>query len=139
MQDKHKVGNHKQRIDWQRQYQDLICICEQEGTLVLQDSVIQNNPEFRLKVFYKNGVQEYVFPPQEVTLARDNSRCMDTTPGREIKMDEREFNFDEESVIGHIRIEYTHAGNKPVINLYDVRGDSQLPEEVARTLTDFLG
>ena len=140
METKESVGyfDETHRL-YQRNYLSLLAICDAEGTMILQDRVLENDKKNYPHCFFRKGTREYVFPQQPVSLFKDNSYIVDHNPDYAIVALEHKFNFNPALVKGRIRIEYQDSNNKPAFRVIDVLGNSEIPEAVRRKIDIFFG
>ena len=138
MDTKQTSGTFEETATFQRKYISFLSVCDAEGTMVLQNRVVEKDKDIAPHRFFRRGTREYVFPQQQVSLDRDNSRVIDPCPQYGLRTEEQTFNFNQDSVEGRIRIEYGDADNRPRFKVIDVLGDSKIPEAVQRTLEDLF-
>jgi len=136
MEPREAVGPFKETAAYQERYEGLLLDCNAQGTMVVQDRVIERDVDSAPYLFFRRGTREYVFPPQEVSLTEDNSHTIDSSVGYGIRTEEQTFGFDKGLVKGHIRIEYDDANNRAVLKVVDVLGDSEIPSGVMKALED---
>ena len=138
MDTKEAIGTFEQTAEYQRKYESLLAVCGTEGTMVLQDRLLERDQDIAPCRFFRRGTREYIFPQQEVSLAEDRSRVIDSSSGYGLRTEEQTFNFDQDLVEGRIRIEYNDSDNRPVLKVCDVKGDSKIPKTVKKTLDDIF-
>ena len=128
------IGTFEETAKYQKIYESLCSACDTNGTMVSQDSLLERDKDIPPYNFFRKGIKEYVFPQQTVSLGEDNSRVIDPTPGYALRQIKHTFNFNQELIKGRIIIEYADSGNRPVLEVFDVLGDSDIPESVRKTL-----
>jgi len=131
-------GTFKETRLYQAKYKSLLDACDAHGTMVFQDRLLEKDRDISPYRFFRRGTREYVFPPQEVTLAQDNSKVIDPSVGYELKTEDQTFEYDQSTIEGRIRIEYDDAGNRPELRVVDMKGDSVIPKAVGKTLEDIF-
>ena len=135
---KEVVGTFEETAQYQRKYESLLAVCDAEGTIVLQDRLLERDQDIAPYRFFRKGTREYVFPQQETSLAEDKSHVIDPSSGYGLRTEEQTFNFNQDLVEGKIRIEYDDSGNRPLLKVSDVNRDSKIPEAVRKTLEDIF-
>jgi len=138
MDKKESKGTFEQTAEFQEKYKSLLTICDKEGTMILQDRVLETDLDIAPYKFIRRGTREYVFPQQEVTIKEDKSRVIDPSAKYGIHAEDHTFNFDEEQVKGRIRIEYIDSDNIPHFKVIDVLGESEIPGTVGKSLDDIF-
>jgi len=136
MKNKEIIGTFEETRKYQMKYQTLLSVCDEEGTMVSQDRLLEKDHDIGPYRFFRRGTREYIFSQQDVSLAEDKSHVIDPSPKYGLRTEEQTFNFDESAVEGRIRIEYGDSGNQPILKLFDVLGDSKLPKKVKKTIDD---
>lgn len=134
MKTKTITGTFEETAEYQNKYESLISICDAEGTMVSQDRLLEKDEGIAPYRFFRRGTRDYVFPKQKVSLLDDKSRVIDPSAGYGLKTEEQTFNFDETSVDGRIKIEYEDAGNRPILQVSDVLGNSKIPKGIAKII-----
>ena len=138
MDAKESIGTFEETATYQGKYESLLSVCDAEGAMVLQDRLLERDQDIAPYRFFRRGTREYVFPQQETSLAEDKSRVTDPSSGYGLRTEEQTFNFNQDLVEGRIKIEYDDSGNRPVLKVSDVLGDSKIPEAVGKTLDDIF-
>ena len=132
------TGTFEETAHFQEIYQSLLAVCDQEGTLVLQD-LHKHRDMDDSQTFFRRGTREYIFPPQHVSAREDGSWITNVNHGRYGSGIKQMFNFDETAVNGRIRIEYEDASRRPKLTVSDLLGNSELPRNVGKTLDEIFG
>jgi hypothetical protein len=138
METKEAIGTFEQTAEYQRKYESLLSVCDAEGTMILQDRLLERDQNIAPNRFFRKGTREYVFPQQDVSLVEDKSHVVDSSPKYGLRTEEQTFDFNQDLVEGRIRIEYDDSNNTPVFRVVDVLGDSKIPEAVRKTLDDIF-
>lgn len=142
-----KSGSFEQTAEFQQMYAQLLCECDKWGTMVMQDRFLENDKDIAPHRFFRKGTMEYIFPPQKVSLQSDTSKVITPqsgypgfpdTAGYGLRTEVQRYNIDESKVKGRLRIEYQDAENRPELSVTEVLGDSELPQEVRKTLEDLF-
>ena len=135
---KRAIGTFEETAIYQGKYKFLLSVCDAEGTMVLQDRLLERDKDIAPYRFFRKGTREYVFPRQDAFLTEDKSRVIDPSSGYGLRTEKQTFDFNQDLVEGRIRIEYGDSGNRPVLKVSDVAGDSKIPEAVGKTLDDIF-
>jgi len=138
MDPKEAIGTFEETVDYQKNYESLLAVCDAEGTMILQDRLRETDQDIPPHRFFRRGTREYVFPQQEVSLPVDTSCVIDPHPQYSLKTEEQIFDYDPDLVKGRLRIEYNDADNRPIFKVTDPLGESKLPEAVTKTLDDIF-
>lgn len=115
-------------------YDSLLGVCDELGTMVSQDRVIEKDRDVAPHRFYRSGIREYVFPKQEVLVTDDTSHIVDPNPGYGIRTEKQTFSYDPSLVQGRIKIEYQDAGNIPYLKVSERLDNSKIPTKVTESI-----
>ncbi len=135
-----KSGKFEQTAEFQQMYAQILQQCDEYGTLVMQDRFLERDADIAPFRFFRKGTREYIFPRQfgGVSLQEDTSQIVDPNHNYALHTEVQRYAVDESKVKGKIRIEYQDAGNNPQLKVTEVQGNSELPENVRKTLEELF-
>ena len=142
MKDIRIQGNADQVSACQLHYDILIAACENEGTMVFQDSIVEHlvpgDQEGAPSILYRLGTREYVFPKHRTSKIADQSQVLepgsaDRSVGSVIRTAES-YTYSSAKVDAHIMIFYDDAHGSPSFHIKDVMKRSALPKKVLGAL-----
>jgi hypothetical protein len=133
-----KRGTFEETANYQNLYHQLLSACDNSGTVVMKDRLVERDQDIAPFRFFRRGTVEYVFPKQKATLEEDRSRMVDPSPEYTLRAEKQVFKYNPAAVQGRIRIEYNDADNAPCLRVVDVLTDSSIPEPVKKALDDML-
>ncbi len=121
-------------LTWRKKYGEVTELLGRLGSQVLIWRTIERDQDIAPHQFVRNAIHEFVFPPQEVTVARDQSGVID--PNLDYNLVEKHVisAYDPALVRGHLRVRYDDADSRISFEVSDVLGDSQLPKKVEGAL-----
>ena len=134
MKTKEMIGTFEETAEYQTRYESLLSVCDAEGTMIIQDRLLERDQDIAPYRFFRRGTKEYVFPQQDASLSEDKSCVIDSSPGYELKTEDQTFNFNQDLVKGRIRIEYEDANNRPILKLSEVFSNSKLPKNLLKLI-----
>ncbi|MDO8555975.1 MAG: hypothetical protein Q7R96_02265 [Nanoarchaeota archaeon] len=131
-------GSFEETAALQEKYRRILVLCRMQGSLILQDCLLEWDADIAPHKFFRKGVREYIFPKQGVDVKEKSSRVVDATPRYKLWTREWEFSFDEEKVSGYLHVEYQDADNHPCLQIFS-KDKAVFPEDFLKNLEDILG
>ena len=133
-------GSFDQTQIFQSKYILLLSVCDETGTMVSQDRVLEKDKDIPPFLFFRQGTRKYVFPKREVgevMLKEDRSHTIDPTEGYKIWAETQEFEYGDWAKV-ELEIKYKDADNEPELSVSVINTDN-LPLEVEKTLDALMG
>jgi hypothetical protein len=121
---------------WRGRYNGLVTILGNLGTQVLVRRTIETDRDVAPHRFVRNAVHEYIFPPQETTVAEDRSEVTDATSGYSLHHEEVVREYDETQVISYLRMNYDDSNGRVEFGIKALKGESDLPHDVATAISE---
>jgi hypothetical protein len=119
---------------WRVNYTKLVSTLGSIGTEVRRSRILEKDQDIEPKLFVRDSVHEFIFPPQGTVIAEDKSGVIDSTPGYTLRKEDVTRTFDETQVEGHVQVRYDDADGRISFHVTDVKGDSQIPAEAQAAL-----
>ncbi len=119
---------------WSGRYSNVVSKLGELGSEVRISRTLESDQDIAPYSFVRGAVHEFVFPPQQITVSEDNSRVIHSTPGYGLRREEVTRTYDEAQVAGHLEVRYDDADSRIAFSITDLRGESELSEEVLAVL-----
>lgn len=116
--------------DLQARHKALRQVLARAGSLVLDQGVREEDADIPPRNFTRNGIAEYVSPPQDVIPSPGEEKIFDHTPGYTLTSYHEMADYDPNLVRAHLRILYDDATAPPRMAVIDVLGSSEFSEEI---------
>ena len=123
------IGKGRDISTYQSAYRSLIDICENHGTLVMEDRLLEEDKDVGPYKFFRKGTMEFIFPAQKARLIEYESSHIDPTAGYSLIAQIQVFEYDALLVNGIIRVEYKDTKNGPALKVSDVLAQTQLGKQ----------
>ena len=123
--------------EWQRKYESLISTLGTTCTEVLRRRSLEIDSDIPPEFFVRKAVHEFVFPPQPVTLVADESRPSEGTLTHRLTVQDKLYAYDEDKVLGRIRIEYDDGDSHIRFVMRDMMERSIVDDQTTAALSVF--
>lgn len=135
MTDYSKTGRFEETAKFRKMYDGLLEACEQEGTLVLENRVLEKDADIAPYRFVRRGITKYVFPKQEATELENDEQDRDRGTGYDLEFIKRRFLVDQSKVKGSVIVNYEDADNCPK---FKVGTEAEIPVAVQERLAQIF-